>query len=207
MDIFEPPFGLTTSQLLQYVAFGLGVANVALLVARSIWNYAFAIGSVSAAFFVLYMDRLYLEAVLQVVFIALNVYGWLKWQDARADRGLIAIRLLEPAQRAACAAGIVAGGVFLGWIMARLTDAALPYPDALIFTASIAAQILLALRRLENWILWIAVDLAAVPLYLSRGLYPLAALYAVFLLLSVAGLLVWRRALRAERASGTLRPG
>ena len=187
--------GVTPGEMLEYLAFAFGVVNVALIVRRSIWNYAFGIASVSAAFFVLVTARLFAEAGLQIFFVAVNLYGWVKWNEARKEAGTIVVLLLPAAQRMAWAVGIVVTGVALGWAMDRFTAAASPYPDALIATASIAAQILLALRRLENWVLWILVDLVAVPLYLSRGIEPLAWLYAIFLALSVAGLVTWWRVL------------
>lgn len=197
--------GVTPMQMLEYLAFALGVVNVALIVRRSIWNYAFGIGSVTAALFVLYSGKLYAEAGLQVFFIAVNVYGWVKWNSARHQAGKIVVLLMTPGQRMLWTGAIVAAGLTLGWAMDEFTPAAAPYPDALIASASIAAQILLALRRLENWVLWILVDLVAVPLYLSRGLEPLAALYAIFLVLSAAGLIAWHRALK-EGASQPERP-
>ena len=57
----------------------------------------------------------------------------------------------------------------------------------------------MARRRIENWVLWILVDVAAIGLYASRGLGLTAWLYALFLLLSVAGLIDWHRALRRQR--------
>jgi len=188
--------GLTPMEALEYLAFALGVVNVALIVRRSIWNYAFGIGSVTAALFVLFSGRLYSEAGLQVFFIAVNVYGWMKWTAARHEAGRIVVLLMTPRQRIVWSCGIAAAGLALGGAMDQFTNAAAPYPDALIASASIAAQILLAQRRLENWVLWILVDLVAVPLYLSRGFEPLAALYAIFFALSVAGLIAWRRALK-----------
>ena len=93
-------------------------------------------------------------------------------------------------------------GSFLGLIwglgMARFTDAAAPMIDAAIAGTSVAAQILLARRRIENWVLWILVDLAAVPLFWSRGLLYTSGLYALFLILSIAGLIGWTRQLRAQ---------
>ena len=63
---------------------------------------------------------------------------------------------------------------------------------------SITAQMLLAWRKLENWLLWIVTDMVAIGLYLSKGLKPTAALYAVFLVLSVVGFIDWWRKLRAQ---------
>jgi nicotinamide mononucleotide transporter len=58
----------------------------------------------------------------------------------------------------------------------------------------VAAQLLLNLRRIENWVLWIAIDVVSVGLYLNRGLSLLAVLYVAFLVLSVLGLRQWKRA-------------
>lgn len=85
----------------------------------------------------------------------------------------------------------------LGWLLHRFTNAALPFADSAVTGASIAAQILLSLRRVENWVLWVAIDVVAIGLYLARGLPLLATLYAVFLVLSVLGLRQWTKAARS----------
>ena len=89
----------------------------------------------------------------------------------------------------------------LGWAMHRLTDAALPYADAGITGASVAAQFLLAFRRIENWLLWIVIDVVAIALYIDRVLYLTAGLYAAFLVLSVIGLREWIAAEQRARAA------
>lgn len=88
--------------------------------------------------------------------------------------------------------------VTLAWgtAMHRLTNASYPWWDGGIAVASVAAQILMARRKLENWLIWIAVDLASVPLYLAKHLWAFAGLYAIYLALSVWGYFGWRRAMR-----------
>jgi nicotinamide mononucleotide transporter len=61
---------------------------------------------------------------------------------------------------------------------------------------SVSAQILQSLRRIETWILWIAVDVGAIGLFWSRGLLVTAGLYALFLVMSVAGFVEWKRRLK-----------
>lgn len=179
---------------LEWIAAALGLLNVGLLVRRSVWNYPFGIAMVCLYFFVFRDAKLYSDMVLQVFFLVIQLYGWRNWARAPGGDGGVRVGVLTGRERLAWAAGAVVAGIGWGAVMAASTDAAAPVPDALIASGSVAAQILLAFRRVENWVLWIAVDVLAVGLYASRGLVATSALYAVFLALAVSGLLSWRRA-------------
>jgi len=180
--------------MLEWVAAGLGVINVALVVRRSVWNYPFGLAMVSLYFFVFYDARLYSDALLQIFFFVVQIYGWREWVRARAMAGEVPVGLMSNRARLAWSAGIVVVSAAWGLVMARFTDAAAPMIDAGIAGASIAAQILMARRRIENWVLWILVDFVAIGLFWSRGLLWTSGLYALFLMLSIAGLASWRRA-------------
>lgn len=180
--------------LLEWVAAGLGVANIVLLVRRSLWNYPFALAMVSLYAVVFYQARLYSDALLQGFFFAANVYGWQQWLAGRGDDGVVEVRHLTNRARAGWIAAIAV--LTLGWgtLMHRLTDAAAPYWDAGIAMGSVAAQLLLAKRYVENWPLWVAVDVAAIGLYAVKDLPLTAALYALFLILACLGWREWQRA-------------
>jgi nicotinamide mononucleotide transporter len=178
----------------EWVAAALGLVCVALAVRRNLWNYAFGVASTGMLAVVVFDARLYSQALLQLFFVAINVYGFVNWQRARTATGVVAVDSLALREIAWwSAAGVVAT---LGWglAMGRLTDAAQPLGDAAIAVASVIAQLLMARRKLENWLLWIAVDIASIPLFLAQGLPIVAALYAVYLALAVWGLVDWRRA-------------
>lgn len=183
---------------LEWVAAGLGVINVGLLVRRSIWNYPFGLAMVALYFFVFYEAKLYSDMLLQVFFFVVQLYGWWNWVQAKRETGDVPVGLLSPAVRLSWLAGIVAASLAWGFAMHRFTDAAYPFIDAFVAGASIAAQILLARRKLENWVLWILVDAVAIGLYWSRGLQWTSGLYVLLLLLSVAGFIDWRRKLAAQ---------
>lgn len=179
---------------LEITAFLLGIANVALVVKRSIWNYPFALAMVTL-YAVIFRDaKLYSDALLQLFFFAVNLYGWWAWTRARTDAGAIVVERLGNAERIAWVGGIAVAAVVWGTLMHRFTDASYPWWDAAIAAASIAAQILLAKRKIENWALWIAVDIAAIGLYAAKSLWLTAVLYVIFLGLSVWGLVDWRSA-------------
>lgn len=178
----------------------LGVVNVALVVRRSVWNYPFALVMVALYGFVFYETKLYSDALLQVFFFVINIYGWWNWsRSERVDDG-VAVGWMDWRARILWLAAALAASAGWGWAMARFTDAAAPYVDATIAGLSVAAQILQSLRRVESWVLWIAVDVIAIPLFFSRGLYFTAALYAVFLVLAIAGLVGWMRRAPARTA-------
>jgi nicotinamide mononucleotide transporter len=184
----------------EWVAAGLGVINVALVVRRSVWNYPFGLLMVALYFFVFLEARLYSDALLQVFFFVVQVYGWVNWVKARNAAGEVPVGRLTSRERAGWIGGTALASLVWGLGMARYTDAAAPIIDAFIAGTSISAQILMARRRIENWAAWILVDAVAIGLYFSRHLYPTSALYFLFLLLSVAGLIGWRRALPGAQA-------
>ena len=187
--------------LLEWAAMGLGLVNIALLVFRSIWNYAFGIASVAIYVFVFWETRLYAESGLQVFFILAQLWGWWLWLRVGNETNQVPVRWLDWQSRAVWLVVTAALSLNLGWVMHRFTNAAMPYADSAIAGASVAAQILLAYRRIENWALWIAVDVAAVLLYINRGLYPTAGLYGGMLVMSLVGLKEWVEAERRERTA------
>jgi len=187
-------------QLTEWIAAALGLVNVLLVVRRSVWNYPFGLAMVSLYFFVFWDAKLYGDAVLQIFFLLINLYGWVNWQRSRRTAGEVVVTVLTPARRLQWALGTVAACLAFGFALGAYTDAAAPMIDGSVAATSVAAQLLLARRRLENWVLWILVDIVAVGLFYSRGLYPTAALYAVFLVLASLGLVAWYRALKQKEA-------
>lgn len=194
--------GMFGSRPVEIIAVVLGLFNVGLLMRRSIWNYPFGLAMVTLYAFIFFEAKLYSDMLLQGFFFALQVYGWWYWLKSPAARdGHIEVRLMDRRSYWTYGAAGVLGIGALGTFMARMTDAALPYPDATTTVLSVLAQILLARRRLENWILWIVVDVLAIGIYFIKGLYPTMVLYAVFLAMATGGFLMWRRVYRDQRGA------
>lgn len=184
---------MSLSELNPYemLAVALGLANIVLLVRRSIWNFPVGIAMVTLYAAIFFERKLYGEAGLQVFFAGVQIYGWWLWARAGGVDSQVAVRWLGWSARLGWAILVALATLALGTVMHRMTDAALPYPDAFITSASIAAQFLLSFRRLETWALWIVVDLVSIPLYIMRDLPLTAGLYVIFLGLSIMGLREW----------------
>lgn len=177
---------------IETAAFVLGVVNLVLLVRRSIWNYPFALAMVALYAQVFFTAKLYSDALLQIFFFVVNLYGWWQWSRSRAREGSIRVESMSDRARLGWFAGCAVGIAAWGWLMHRFTDASYPWWDAGVAIVSIAAQIMLAKRWFENWVLWIGVDVVSVGLYAAKGLWLTMVLYAIFLMLAVWGLLEWR---------------
>jgi len=175
------------------VAFG--VVAVWLTVRENVWCWPIGIVNVVLSAIVFHQAKLYADMGLQVVYVALCLYGWYAWLHGGADRGA----LLVSRTPGLAAGGLAAAGVVfaagLGAFLRGHTDAALPFWDASTASFSLVAQWMQTRKWIENWLVWIAVDAVYVGMYVVKGLFLMAGLYAVFLALAVAGLLAWRRSL------------
>jgi nicotinamide mononucleotide transporter len=177
---------------LEVVGVVSGAACVLLVVRRSIWN--FPVGIISSAAYLLFFaeGRLYADAGLQVVFIALGFHGWVAWARGRTDS--TPIRRVPLGELTALAVTFPVAWLALTRLLEYVNGAA-PVYDAFVTTLSLAAQWLLNRRYVESWLAWIVVDQVYVVLFWSREYHLTAVLYAIFLAMCVAGLIEWRRSL------------
>ncbi len=179
---------------IEIIAVILGIINIVLIIRRSVWNFPVAIVMV-ALYFVIFRDaQLYSDAGLQVFFAVVNLYGWWGWHRNKADAGEVVVRRLATIGYILWIAGSVAAIWAWGAFMGSYTQTSYPYWDASVAMLSVAGQILMTRRFVENWHWWIVVNLISIPLYVTKELYLTAGLYGVFLVLAIAGLVNWRKA-------------
>jgi nicotinamide mononucleotide transporter len=195
MNLAEPwlpePWLLEWSPL-EGVAAAFGVVSVYLSTRQNIWSWPTAIVNVALYTVVFFQGRLYGQMGLQPIYLALSLYGWYQWLHGGEQRTELHVSR---------ASARLLGGLLIlnivGWIVLatvlRQTDAALPELDALLTTTSLVAQWMMTRKILENWIVWIAVDVVYVPMFISQRLYATAMLYSAFLVLAVMGFVEWRR--------------
>jgi nicotinamide mononucleotide transporter len=139
-------------------------------------------------------SKLYGEASLQLFFVAVSGWGWWQWLRGRGSDGTaLKVHRTTLRQAMVMAALTLAAWPALAAALARFTDSDVPWLDALPTVGSIAGQFLLGRKLIENWPVWLAVNLVSLALFGVKGLWLTVALYAVFALLSVAGWRAWRK--------------
>ena len=169
-----------------------GFACVYLAAKQNIWNWPVAIISVLAYSILFYEYKLYGDAVLQLYFLATSVYGWYYWLKRKEEHAKPIVSLKKN-EIIKVILSVVALTIIMGGILDRFTDSNVPYADGFCTSMSFIAQFLMTRKVLQNWILWIIVDIAYVPLYLYKDLALTTVLYIFFLVLATIGYLDWRR--------------
>ena len=183
---------------LETLAVIFGIVSVYLSVRENIWSWPTAIVNVTLYIFVFYRARLYADMGLQVVYIAISIYGWYEWLHGGEQKTELKVSRATWRLAGALAAIGVAAAALLGTLLARTTNAALPYLDSTTTATSLVAQWMMARKILENWLVWVAVDVVYIGMFVYKSLHLTALLYGVFLVLSAGGYLRWRRVLAAR---------
>jgi nicotinamide mononucleotide transporter len=143
-------------------------------------------------------SRLYGEAGLQLVFVVVAFWGWWEWlRGTGADGAPLRVHRLSARQRIAAFAATLAAWPLLGGLLDRFADGDLPYLDALPTVGSLVGQFLLGRKLIENWLVWLAVNVVSVGLFAVKGLWLTVILYTLFAVLSLVGWRAWRRLERA----------
>jgi nicotinamide mononucleotide transporter len=176
-----------------------GIVAVWLTTRQKVWCWPIGIVSVALFVAVFFRARLYAAMGLQVVYVGLAVYGWHAWVKGGQDEGPLPVSRTPPRTIAIafCAGTLAALG--LGVWLAQRTDESLPLTDAATTSFSLVAQWMATRKLLENWWIWLVVDIVYVGMNLSQGLVWTAGLYAVYAALALSGLREWRRSLEGAR--------
>jgi nicotinamide mononucleotide transporter len=176
---------------LEMAAAGITLLAIWLTVKESKWCFPLGIISCILYAFLFYDPgiRLYADTFLQVFFIVLLVYGWIHWGDKKTE---LPVTKLNARQWLIILSGIAAGTAGIGYFLKNYTPAAMPYADACSASMSIAAQWMVARKKIDNWPVWIVTNILYVYMYVYKDLYLTAVIYFLLLILAVAGWKKWR---------------
>ena len=184
---------------LELVAVVLTLLAVFLTARQVIWCWPLAMVSVTLYAVVFFQAKLYADMGLQALYFGLAIYGWWAWLRGGEDHGELHVSLASNKTRVVLALIGAVAGALLGLTLSRHTDASLPFMDSVLTSFSIVGQWMQTRKLLEAWLVWLGVDVFYVGMFIFKGLYPTAALYAVFLILAVMGFLSWRRTMAEDR--------
>ncbi|MCC6815927.1 MAG: nicotinamide mononucleotide transporter [Saprospiraceae bacterium] len=187
---------------IEFIATCSGIVAVYLAAKSNILTWPIGLINISLSFIVFWQVHLYSDVFLQIYFFAISVYGWYNWQIEKKTE--IPIKKMNLKKKVYYLSFILLLTMVFGYAMSNIhlylpiifdKPAAYPYPDTFIAIASIFANIWLAKRFLENWMLWIMINIVSVIIYFNKGIIIIALQFFIFLLLAILGHLKWKKEL------------
>ena len=199
----------------EYIGVALGLAVVACLIFQKLWAWPLGVAYVLVSLPQLWQAQLYANFVLHLVgFLPLNLYGWYHWLFGGTERDDLPVSRTPVPTLVMLGLLCVAGALGLGWSMASrealdiletaaaqagfpiaIADAAFPYWDNGVLVMSLAAMWLTARKFIENWMIWLVVNVVSVPLYYAQDLPWYALLYCVYIPMAAWGYAQWLRSM------------
>ncbi len=177
-----------------------GLLCVYLTVKENVWCWPTGIICSICYIIVFYNTTLYGQAVLQVFFIIVSIYGWYHWLHGGKDKTPLEVSRLTPAQWGLFSGLSLLFTLIFGFGLYHFAGEEVGYLDAVITGLSFIAQYLLARKKLESWLGWITVDVLSVGMFAYTGLYKTSLLYTAFLILASRGFFEWKKKLQKQRA-------
>ena len=196
MEILQKFYeSILITSMWEWIAVVTSVLYVILMSIHNIAAWYFA-GISSAIYVYICFDALlFLDAILQVFYVGMAIYGWYSWntnaQAINMKRLSIKINLWF------IGIGVFVSGI-IGWFFSISTSQVNPYLDAVIFVFSIIATYQASISILENWLFWIVIDLLAVYIFGSRELYLTSFLYLIYAMVAVFGFITWTRIYKSQ---------
>ena len=154
--------------------------------------YAVIISS-SLYFYIMYDAGLIMEAYLQVFYIVMALYGWLKWTKSIQINSNNRIRTWSNMKHFITISFVIMLAIITGFILKKYSNAALPFLDAFTSWGAIITTYMVAQKILENWIYWFVIDSISIYIFLSRELYLTSLLFFIYLIIICFGYASWRK--------------
>lgn len=194
MDIWQQFLkGLFDTTWLEFVAVAFGIVSVMFSRLENIWVYPTGIVNTTIYIYLSVLAGLYAEAGVNFYYSVMSVIGWLLWAKKKDGEQMLHIsRSTGLEWRNALVFFALCWGV-LFLVLKKFTDSTVPIADGFASATAYTAMWLMARKKLENWLWWIATNIASIPLYFIKGYVFTSFQYLVFLVLAILGYLEWRK--------------
>lgn len=201
-DIFLKPYESYSLLfiILEAVASLFGIMSVWYARRNSILVYPTGIISTAMYVYILFVGGVYGDAVINIYYTGMSVYGWYTWAHMRRGEEKMPITLLGKKTWVFTIGFTAANFCLFYLVLEHLTDSIVPVLDAVTTALAFSAMYLMARKKLENWAFWIVCDVISVGLYVYKGLNVTALQYFVFLVLAVSAHFEWKRLYRQQQA-------
>lgn len=189
-------------QALEIVGTLVGLVYLWLEYKASIWLWLASIVMPAIYIFVYYEAGLYADFGINIYYLGAAVYGWLVWKYGHKSQELKELPITSMPKRSWLKAFIVfiVAQFGIALLLINYTDSNVPWWDAFTTALSVIGMWMLARKYLEQWWVWIVVDVVCVGLYIYKELFFTAGLYALYTVIAVFGWWNWKKLMKSQEA-------
>lgn len=170
-----------------------GIIYVFLEIRQTIWLWPVGIITSAVYILVFFTSKFYADMSLQWYYLIISCIGWYWWAKGAGEKHILRVTRLKYGTAIILIVVFIFLYALMFLILSGLTDSPVPGWDSFITSLSIVATWMLARKIYEHWFLWIVVNSVSAVLFFSRGLYPTVILYVVYGIMSLAGLVEWKK--------------
>lgn len=168
----------------------------------SIWLWLAGIVMPAVYIVVYYQAGLYADSGISLYYLIAGVYGWVMWQRRPARQKERQITQTAYSRWLPMAVVFAALFLVIGEVLVRFTDSTVPWLDSFTTALSFVAMWMLAHKYLEQWLVWIVVDVVSCGLYIYKELYFTSVLYGLYAVIAVFGYMKWRQIMKSVETNG-----
>lgn len=175
------------------IAVAFGLISVWYAAKNNILVYPTGIISVFLYVYICFKYGLYADMGINAFYFIMSVFGWYNWTHQAGEKAERRISRTSSRQKLVLISLFITFFILIRFLLIRFTDSTVPNVDSLTTAIFILAMWLMALKKIENWTLWIIGDLISIPLYYYKDLALTSIQYLVFLIIAIIGYIEWRR--------------
>jgi nicotinamide mononucleotide transporter len=181
----------------------LALSYTLLAIKHSLWCWPAALLSTLLTLHIMVQSQLFTDALLQLYYAGMAIYGWLNWRRMTAQSHGVPETVVEwdLLRHLQLISGTAAAGVLLGYLMATYTSTDFAYLGAQISCFAVVSTWLVAKKVVSNWLYWFVIDAASIYMYLQKDLYFFSALFLIYTVIVIMGYLAWRSSYQLQQNS------
>jgi len=182
----------------ELLGFISGIAYIFLSIKQKVAMWP--LGVIMSLFYIwiFYVEKFYADSALQVYYVVISFYGWFLWANGNKTEDKLSVTSASLKVILILVTSTILLWATIGYGLSK-TDSTLPYWDAFTTSTAIVATWMLSRKLIEHWVFWIVINPVATGLYIYKGMYITAILYAVLTILAVAGYKKWKASMQLEK--------
>lgn len=178
-----------------------GLIYLYLEIKQNIWLWPIGIATSAFYIYVFFTTKFYADMGLQVYYLVISFYGWWHWLYGGGSSKIDDLPITTTSKKQWLYISLVSLGLFvlMAFVLKNFTDSPVPFGDAFVTSLSITATWMLARKLIEQWWIWVVVNLVSLVLFIWKGLYPTSILFFFYFTMAVVGYYEWKKEmLKAE---------